>query len=64
MTDRRPTRRAALTAAAALPVLAQPALAQARYPSRTIRCLIPWPPGGPLDAIHRQMFEVAGKDIG
>ena len=56
------TRRAGLALAAI--ALARPSLAQGRYPSRTIRCLIPWPPGGPLDAIHRQMFEVAGKDFG
>lgn len=43
---------------------ARPALGQGRYPNRTIRCLIPWPPGGALDAIHRQMFEIAGKDLG
>ena len=44
--------------------LAAPALAQGRFPNRTIRCMIPWPPGGSLDALHRQMFEIAGKDLG
>lgn len=58
----RPTRRGALALGAAL--LARPALAQGRYPNRPIRCLIPWPPGGALDAIHRAMFEVAGRDLG
>jgi tripartite-type tricarboxylate transporter receptor subunit TctC len=48
---------------AALP-LATPAFAQARYPNRPIRFLIPWPPGGSLDALHRQMFEIAGRDLG
>ncbi|MDB5378467.1 MAG: tripartite tricarboxylate transporter substrate binding protein [Rubritepida sp.] len=51
------------TLLAALP-LAAPALAQGRYPSRPIRFLIPWPPGGSLDALHRQMFEIAGRDLG
>jgi len=49
-------RRALLGAAAA--ALAAPALAQGRFPSRPIRFLIPWPPGGALDPLHRQMFEV------
>jgi tripartite-type tricarboxylate transporter receptor subunit TctC len=44
--------------------LARSALGQGRYPNRTIRCLIPWPPGGSLDALHRQMFEIAGKEFG
>ncbi|WP_424811642.1 tripartite tricarboxylate transporter substrate binding protein [Roseococcus sp. YIM B11640] len=53
---------------AALPLaataLSAPALAQGRYPNRPIRFLIPWPPGGSLDALHRQMFEIAGRDLG
>ncbi|WP_421989223.1 tripartite tricarboxylate transporter substrate binding protein [Roseococcus sp.] len=55
------------TLLAALPLaasLAMPALAQGRYPNRPIRFLIPWPPGGSLDALHRQMFEIAGRDLG
>ena len=56
-------RRALLGALAAAP-LATPAFAQARYPNRPIRFLIPWPPGGSLDALHRQMFEIMGRDIG
>ena len=55
-------RRAALGLAGA--ALAAPALGQARFPDRPIRFLIPWPPGGSLDALHRQMFEIMGKDIG
>ncbi|MBS7813156.1 tripartite tricarboxylate transporter substrate binding protein [Roseococcus pinisoli] len=51
------------TLLAALP-LAAPALAQSRYPNRPIRFLIPWPPGGSLDALHRQMFEISGRDLG
>ncbi len=56
------TRRAALGATASL--LAAPALAQGRFPNRPIRFLIPWPPGGSLDALHRQMFEIVHKDLG
>ena len=44
--------------------LATPAFAQAKYPDRPIRFLIPWPPGGALDALHRQMFEIVHKDLG
>jgi tripartite-type tricarboxylate transporter receptor subunit TctC len=44
--------------------LAAPALAQGRFPNRPIRFLIPWPPGGSLDALHRQMFEVFQRDQG
>jgi tripartite-type tricarboxylate transporter receptor subunit TctC len=56
-------RRAVLGAAAA--ALAAPAVsAQGRFPDRPIRFLIPWPPGGSLDALHRQMFEIMGRDLG
>jgi tripartite-type tricarboxylate transporter receptor subunit TctC len=55
-------RRAVLGLAAGL--LARPALAQGRFPNRPIRFLIPWPPGGSLDALHRAMFEVVAKDLG
>ena len=44
--------------------LATPAFAQARFPNRPIRFLIPWPPGGSLDALHRRMFEVVQQDLG
>jgi len=47
-----------------LPLLATPAFAQARFPNRPIRFLIPWPPGGSLDALHRRMFEVFQQDTG
>nr|MCU0945844.1 tripartite tricarboxylate transporter substrate-binding protein [Rubritepida sp.] len=56
-------RRALLGALGAAP-LAAPALGQARYPSRPIRFLIPWPPGGSLDALHRQCFELMARDLG
>lgn len=57
------TTRRALLGALSLP-LATPAFAQARFPNRSIRFLIPWPPGGSLDAYHRAMFEVFQKDTG
>src|SRR5919112_5467899 len=55
-------RRAALGLAAS--TLACPALGEGRFPDRPIRFLIPWPPGGSLDALHRTMFEIMGKDLG
>jgi tripartite-type tricarboxylate transporter receptor subunit TctC len=59
-------RRRSLLAGASLLAspLATPAFGQARFPDRPIRFLIPWPPGGSLDALHRQMFEVMHKDLG
>jgi len=56
-----PTRRSLLAGAG---LLATPAFGQAPYPDRPIRCLIPWPPGGALDALHRQMFEIMARDLG
>ncbi|MBX6745874.1 MAG: tripartite tricarboxylate transporter substrate binding protein, partial [Acetobacteraceae bacterium] len=60
------SRRAALGLAGAAVVvpLARPAIGRARFPDRPIRFLIPWPPGGSLDALHRTMFEIMGKDLG
>ncbi|GGC32639.1 hypothetical protein GCM10011504_08570 [Siccirubricoccus deserti] len=55
-------RRAMLAATGA--ALAGPALGQGRFPNRPIRFLIPWPPGGSLDALHRTMFEIMNKDLG
>ncbi len=61
-----PNRRSllALGAGALVTPLATPAFGQARFPDRPIRFLIPWPPGGALDALHRQMFEVMHRDLG
>jgi tripartite-type tricarboxylate transporter receptor subunit TctC len=55
-------RRSAFALGAA--ALAAPALAQGKFPNRPIRFLIPWPPGGSLDALHRQMAEIVGRDLG
>ena len=55
-------RRSALAFGAA--ALGAPALAQSKFPERPIRFLIPWPPGGSLDALHRQMAEIVGRDLG
>lgn len=60
-------RRTVLGLVAAAP-LARPAIGQvasgSRFPNRPIRFLIPWPPGGSLDALHRTMFEAMARDLG
>jgi len=56
------TRRATLLGAmAALPL---PALAQARFPDRSIRLIVPWTAGGPADLGFRIMAEVASRRFG
>jgi tripartite-type tricarboxylate transporter receptor subunit TctC len=61
-------RRAALAqvglAFAAAPLLARPALAQPGFPSRPIRLIVPWPPGGSADTQFRVLGEIAGKRLG
>lgn len=59
-------RRAALalgSAALAAP-LAAPALAQARFPTRPIRLIVPWTPGGASDAQLRSLAELASREFG
>jgi tripartite-type tricarboxylate transporter receptor subunit TctC len=54
-------------AAAAVVALAVPAAAQSDYPTRPIRLIIPFPPGGSNDVVGRliatKMSEVLGKQI-
>ena len=55
-------RRTLLTATAA--VLTQPALAQSAYPDRTLRMIIPWPPGQATDLIGRLIAQKLGEAFG
>src|SRR4029079_9810469 len=55
------SRRAVLLSALAAPAIAR---AQADYPNRTIRLVIPWPPGASADAFLRMMAEQTGKRLG
>src|SRR5215208_329192 len=52
---------AALTATAAMPI---PGFAQARYPDRPIRLVIPYPPGGVYDATGRPWAEKVKSLLG
>jgi tripartite-type tricarboxylate transporter receptor subunit TctC len=51
------TRRRLGLAAAALPLAAPAALAQPAWPSRTVRIIVPWPPGGSTDILTRMYAE-------
>lgn len=60
------TRRLALLgagAALATP-LASPALAQAGFPNRTIRLIVPWAPGGTTDVVFRVLATAATRELG
>lgn len=61
MTQRRAL--AALGAALALCVLAGPVAAQS-YPTKPIRLVVPYPPGGPLDAAARALAERVKEPLG
>ncbi len=54
------TRRGLLAA----PLLAAPALAQAPYPARPLRIIVPFPPGGPTDVHGRLYAERLARALG
>jgi tripartite-type tricarboxylate transporter receptor subunit TctC len=45
-------------------LLASPAVAQAAFPNRPIRLIVPWPPGGSTDSQFRALAEVATRILG
>src|SRR5436309_5410425 len=55
------TRRRALIGASLLPFAAQ---AQARFPERPVKLIIPWAAGGPADAGFRILPESVAKKLG
>jgi tripartite-type tricarboxylate transporter receptor subunit TctC len=59
------TRRAALVGASALPfAVVGVARAQAKFPDRPIRLIIPWAAGGPADAGFRILAQSVSKKLG
>jgi tripartite-type tricarboxylate transporter receptor subunit TctC len=56
------TRRVLIAGSAAL-ALPRPASAQA-FPNRTITIVVPYPPGGPIDALARLIAQEAASDLG
>ena len=57
-----PSRRTLLALGAA--ALAGPALAQARFPDKPIRMLVPWAPGGTTDVQMRAVCDIASRHLG
>lgn len=57
-----PTRRALLAGTAAL--VAVPAVAQTRWPTRPIRLINPWAPGGPADTVARPLTQRLSETLG
>jgi len=55
------SRRTVLLSALAAPAIAQ---AQGDFPSRSIRLVIPWPPGASADAFLRSIADRAGRRLG
>src|SRR6476660_9171203 len=55
------SRRTVLLSALAAPAIAQ---AQGDFPSRSIRLVIPWPPGASADAFLRSIADQAGRRLG
>lgn len=54
----------ALSLAAALAVLAGPAQAQANWPARPIKLIVPYPAGGPVDQLARTIAPRLGEVLG
>lgn len=61
----KPNRRVVLVAAASvLTAASMPALAQSTFPSRSIRLVVPFPPGGSTDVAARTIAERLSNDFG
>lgn len=58
------SRRTALAGALALPALAASAQAQAKYPDRPVKIIVPFPPGGGVDLTARLLMEPLSKELG
>ena len=62
--QRRPLLTAALTALLGMASLSAPVLAQDNWPSKTIRFVVPYPPGGPTDMMARLLQGELTKRLG
>ena len=62
--QRRPLLTAALTALLGMTGLSTPVLAQDNWPSKTIRFVVPYPPGGPTDMMARLLQGELTKRLG
>ncbi|HJS08547.1 MAG TPA: tripartite tricarboxylate transporter substrate-binding protein, partial [Pirellulales bacterium] len=63
-TRRSTTRRSFMLGAAAAPLLACPAIAQSGFPSRPVRIVIGFPPGGGIDILARLMGPKMAERLG
>ena len=57
------TKRSCIVFLAAVVLVAAPAFAQQDYPSRPVRVIVPYPPGGPTDLIGRLTSDVLAKQL-
>ena len=58
-------RRRMLGASVAVSILGLPALVRAQaYPSRPVRLIVPFPPGGTTDIVARAFVELLGRELG
>ena len=48
----------------AAPFVVRTARAQAKFPERPVKLIIPWAPGGPADGGFRILAEIAGQKLG
>jgi tripartite-type tricarboxylate transporter receptor subunit TctC len=58
------TLRALLLVAVSILAIGSPARAQDAYPSKPVRMIVPFPPGGPADLIARVMAQKLSEDLG